>query len=88
MVGSGDRKAGDTVVAVAQDLDPEALVVTGQLVKLTDILLNLSLQLSDKIIKWNIGKVLFHDAVLSGATGKWSFIIQILPKVRLGLCDG
>ena len=49
VVGSGDRKAGDTVVAVAQDLDPQALVVTGQLVKLTDILLNLSLQLSDKI---------------------------------------
>ena len=34
VVRSGDRKAGDTVVAVAQDLDAEALVVAGQLVKL------------------------------------------------------
>ena len=51
VVRSGDWEAGDTVVAVTKDLDPQALIVTGQLVKLTDILLNLSLQLSDKIIK-------------------------------------
>ena len=35
VVGSGHGQAGHTVVAVAQDLDPQALVVTGKLVKLT-----------------------------------------------------
>ena len=35
VVWSGDWKAGHTVVTVAQDLDPQTLVVTGQLVKLT-----------------------------------------------------
>ena len=36
VVWPGDREAGHTVVTVSQDLDPQTLVVTGQLVKLTE----------------------------------------------------
>ena len=45
VVWPGDRQAGDTVVTVAQDLDPQTLVVAGLLVKLTaDTGLNLTVK--------------------------------------------